>query len=81
MTALSSMARRGAKAVGVEAGEVGQYGGVDAVGLGEQAAGLGKTPHVQWVDARDRESSLEQRRQQRTLVAAGGFDDDERDLV
>lgn len=59
--------------------ETRQHGRVDAVGLGEPAGGPGEVADLAWVDHRDGQRGGEQRRDERALVSAGGFEHDQLD--
>ncbi len=51
---------------------------IDVVGLGELPGGAGKVAHLPGVRHDDRQGGRRERGHQRRLVAAGGFQDDER---
>ena len=54
-----------------------QDAGIEGVGLGQQIHRAGEVADGPWIDQRDRQSRVEQRVQERSFIAAGGFDDDE----
>ena len=56
-------------------GEVAQRAGIDLVGLGQHAHGLGKVARLPRIDARHRDARALQRAHQAALVAAGGLED------
>lgn len=58
-------------------GEAGEHPGVEAVGLGQDAEGLGVSADALGLDAGDGDSGVVEGGEGGTLVASGGFEDDE----
>jgi hypothetical protein len=61
--------------------ETSQDAGVDAVGFGENAQGVGIIAGLSRIDDDDRQLGLVQRDDEQNFVASGGFDDDPFDVL
>jgi len=56
--------------------ELHQHAGVNSIGFGQDSNPDGKVTDAAWIDQGDRQIGIEQRVQERSFQAAGGFDDD-----
>lgn len=57
-------------------GQLGEQGGVDLVGLGQAADGLGESARLAWIDDGDGQAGFSQSGHDEALEPAGGFEDD-----